>query len=199
MKKWKHGIALLFILYGCYSGFLSISFLVNSVSIFPIIVDLMVNEVESIQRFYLGILILLNAMQIMAMLLSSVMCIVIGLSQRKWSYIMYSGVIGLVKYICTFLVLLPDLPNMEIISVLRNFRLSFIPLSIIVFAIYCKQRKSDSSAYLPISLKRLRKTLIGVITVLTAKIALTTRSNRFTWLSVKETEADGDHQDNTDK
>ncbi len=199
MKKRKYGIALLFVLYGCYLGSRSINFLANTVSTAPIIIDLMVNELDSTQRFRLGVLILFDAIQITAMSIASVMCIVIGLSERKWSYIMCSGAIGLVKYVCTFLMLLPELPKVEIASVLRNFRLSLIPLTIIAFAIYCKQRKSDDPPYLPLPLKRFGKTLIGKIPALAANVATTIKSKRFTWPSVKETEVDADHQDNADE
>ncbi len=199
MKKWKFGIALLFVMYGCYLGVLSISFLTNTVSMSPIIIDLMANELDSTQRLRLELLILLNAMQTIAMFISSVMCIVIGLSERKWLYIMTTGAIGLVKYICTFLVLLPAISKMEMISILRNFRLSVIPLSIIAFAIYCKQRKSDDPPYLPLPLKRFGKTLIGKIPALATKLATAVNLKRFTWPGVKETEVDADHQDNADE
>ena len=85
------------------------------------------------------------------------------------------------------------------VSILRNFRLSVIPLSIIAFAIYCKQRKSDDLPYLPLPLKRFGKALIGKIPALAIKLATAINLKRFTWPGVKETEVDADHQDNADE
>lgn len=148
-NAFKYIIGIFFTCYGIYYGFHSIHILAKLFGVYCYIVQAQysIDDMMFLRNLFLN-----STMSILE-LAYSITCLRIGLSRKKWRFILTCGIIGSILYLLSFFEAVFFFESVDSSMLFHIFLFMLFPISIIAFAVYCKvyENCNTKTTYYPIT------------------------------------------------
>ena len=148
-NAFKYIVGIFFTCYGAYYGFHSV-YILKLFDVYSYIIKAQYGIGNSM--FLLNLF--LNSIMSIFELTYSITCLMIGISRKRWKFVLICGILGSILYLCSILEAVFFFENADLSTYLHIVLFMLFPISIIAFAIYCKRQEQRNMevAYYPITM-----------------------------------------------
>lgn len=149
-NAFKYIVGIFFTCYGAYFGFHSVYVLKKLFNVYSYIIKVQYGIGNSM--FLLNLF--LNSIMSIFELTHSITCLMIGMSRKRWKFVLICGILGSILYLCSILDVVFFFENADLSTYLHIVLFMLFPISIIAFAVYYKKQEQHNMevAYYPITM-----------------------------------------------